>query len=325
MSWSKLTAIYFDRSRLRLKPLAERVHDLDLSVMKSLSRTDTCSDSIRQTARRIVSARKSGSEVVMMIGGHVIRSGTQRYIIDLLEKGHISCIATNGSCAIHDFELSLIGATTESVAKYVSEGQFGLWEETSRINDIVNDAHASGKIGMGKAIGKAIYDGNFPNKELSVFAACYRLKIPITVHVGIGHDIIHEHPNFDGAAAGATSYLDFLRFAKVVENLENGVVMNFGSSVMAPEVFLKALSMARNVAGMEERRIVDFTTLVCDLLDLPEEVSAEPSKEETKYYFRPWKTMLVRTVADGGKSFYAKGKHSDTIPELWTAIQEESS
>jgi len=134
--------------------------------------------------------------------------------------------------------------------------------------------------------------------------------------VGIGYDILHEIPNW--AAYGAASYTDFLRFAKVLESLEGGVVMNFGSAVMAPEIFLKALSMVRNVA----RQICHFTTLVCDLIDLPDNYREEASKDNPYYYFRPWKTMLVRTVADGGESFYVKGRHSETIPALWTAINE---
>ncbi|MBF0558788.1 MAG: hypothetical protein HQL08_08410, partial [Nitrospirae bacterium] len=137
----------------------------------------------------------------------------------------------------------------------------------------------------------AIFDGDFPHKDISVLAAAYRLKVPVTVHIGIGYDIIHEHPNCDGAATGATSYKDFLQLAKVIENLEGGVIMNFGSAVMAPEVFLKALSMARNVAHQEGRCIKHFTTVVCDLHDLPDDCSKEPCKENPAYYFRPWKTM----------------------------------
>ena len=264
-------------------------------------------------------AKTNGSAVILMIGGHVIRSGVQRYLIDLLEKGYISCIAMNGAGMIHDFEFALIGATTESVAKYISAGQFGLWQETGRINDIINAA-SKNNLGMGEAVGKAIAEGEFPHKEISILAAGYHLQIPMTVHVGIGYDILHEHPNCDGAATGATSYRDFLRFASIVENLEGGVVLNFGSAVMAPEVFLKALSMARNVAHQEGRVIKHFTTVVCDLQTLPDNFGQEPSKENPAYYFRPWKTMLVRTIADGGESFYIQGRHAETIPAIWSAI-----
>ena len=142
------------------------------------------------------------------------------------------------------------------------------------------------------------------------------------VHVGIGYDITHQHPNCNGAAYGATSYTDFLKFARVLEHLEGGVVMVFGSSVMAPEVFLKALSMARNVARQKGKGIKNFTTLVCDLQFLPDDFSAEAAKEDQGYYFRPWKTLLIRTVADGGESFYVQGDHSRTIPALWTAVED---
>jgi hypothetical protein len=225
---------------------------------------------------------------------------------------------------IHDFELALVGATTESVARYISEGQFGLWRETGRINDIVNRTYreAEPTRGLGLAVGRAIQAGDFPHREISLLAAAARLEVPAAVHVGIGHDIIHEHPNFDGAATGALSYRDFLTLASLLEGLEGGVVLNFGSAVMAPEVFLKALAMARNVARQEGRRIVDFTTVVADLHDLPADPSVEPSRDSTGYYFRPWKTMLARTVSDGGRGFYLRGRHRETIPALWRHIRE---
>jgi hypothetical protein len=295
---------------------------LDENVFLPLRERKPSRPVLREVARRIVGARERGSSVIFMMGGHVVRSGVQRYIIDLLEQGLVSCLATNGSGLIHDFELALVGATTESVARYIRDGRFGLWEETGRINDIVNASHRQGPVGMGLAVGRAVEEEEFAYKDLSLAAACYRLGVPLTVHVGIGYDIVHEHPNFDGAAAGATSYEDFLRLAEAVEALEGGVVMNFGSAVMAPEVFLKALSMARNVAGQEGRSIRHFTTLVADLLELPATYGTEPPRDDPGYYFRPWKTMLVRTVADGGESFYVRGRHAETVPELWTALRE---
>ena len=315
----------FDKSKLKTKSLKERVHDLDLTAIKSLENKEYHNKDFREVALRVVEAKRKKKKIIVMLGAHVIRAGVQRYLIDLIKRDYISCIAINGGGMIHDFEFALIGATTESVARYVKEGQFGLWNETGEINDITNRAYRQGEIGMGEAIGRAIHEGNYPHKDISILAACYRLNIPSTVHIGIGYDIIHEHPNFDGAAAGATSYLDFLRFVEVVSGLEGGVLLNFGSAVMAPEVFLKALSMVRNVANQEGRDVDQFTTLVCDLHDLPDDFSKEPSKESPAYYFRPWKTMLVRTVAGGGGSFYIKGKHSETIPALWTAINEEEN
>jgi len=311
-----------DTSRLHLLPLSEREHDLDLKAILPLEPKVTVDKNVKVIAKSIVQARKSGSAVVLMMGAHVLRSGVQRYLIDLMEKGYISCIAMNGACTIHDFEFALIGQTTESVANYIKEGHFGFWRETGQINDIVHIA-AKDNIGLGEAVGKTIEQGDFPHKNISLFASGYRLGILQTVHVGIGYDIIHQHPNCDGAAYGATSYTDFLRFAKTLESLENGVVMNFGSAIMAPEVFLKALSMARNIAGQKGETINKFTTLVCDLYPFQGDTSKEPSKDDTAYYFRPWKTMLVRTVADGGESYYVQGNHADTIPALWTAIKNE--
>lgn len=321
-----MTEYLFNRKDLILKSLVERTHDLDISSICQIKIgkqviTDT---KWKVIAKRIAEAKEKGCAIIFMMGGHVIRSGMQKYLIDLINRGYISSIATNGSGMIHDFEFALMGATTENVAKYIKEGQFGLWKETGILNDIINEAYLQDScIGMGEAVGRAIYNGTFPYKEISLFAAAYLMNIPVTVHVGIGYDITHEYPNCNGAATGSLSYNDFLKFVCAVQKLENGVVMNFGSAVMAPEVFLKALSMARNVAHQRGEVIKHFTTLVCDIYTLPDNYMNEPEKGGHGYYFRPWKTMLVRTVADGGESFYIKGKHADTIPVLWAAINEE--
>jgi len=311
----------FDRIELHIRSLRERVHDLDLSVMLPLETVPVKDEGLFTVAKRIQKAKKIGAPIVFIIGAHVLRAGVQRYLIDLMKRGYLSCMATNGACTIHDYEFSLIGKTTESVSKYIEEGQFGLWKETGQINEIVNQA-AKQNMGLGEAIGKAIWEQDFPYKEFSIFAAGYRLKVLQTVHVGIGYDITHEHPNCDGAAYGATSYTDFLRFARLLESLTGGVVMNFGSAVMGPEVFLKALSMARNVAKKNGKAIAGFDTLVCDLKPLPASTGTEADKTSPEYYFRPWKTMLVRTLSDGGKSHYVQGDHRETIPALWTAINE---
>jgi hypothetical protein len=138
--------------------------------------------------------------------------------------------------------------------------------------------------------------------------------------VSIGCDIIHEHPNFDGAATGVATYKDFLIFTQMVSGLEGGVICTFGSAVTAPEVFLKALAMARNVALQEGKSISRFTSLVCDLQDIPSNAVHEASKSDPRYYFRPWKTLLSRAVAEGGQSCYVRGRHSETIPWLWAEL-----
>ncbi len=311
----------FDRAELTLMPLSEREHDLSLDIIRDLRAPAHIGETFRAVAERIIGAKKAGASVILMIGAHVIRSGVQQFLIDLMERGLISLIAMNGAGVIHDYELALIGATTEDVRRYIGEGQFGLWKETAEINDIINGAFKDRR-GMGEAVGRAIVENRFPHRGLSLLAAGYRLNIPVTAHVGIGYDIIHQHPNCDGAATGAASYTDFLRFARVVQRLEGGVVMNFGSAIMAPEVFLKALSMARNAAHRRGETIRRFTALVCDLENLPADFASEPAKDSASYYFRPWKTMLVRTVAEGGQSFYVQGRHTETIPQLWGALMD---
>jgi len=313
----------FDRSKLRLKPLRERQNDLNLDVLiypeSSYERLDQ--PDLEMLARRLVLARQHGAPVVVMMGAHVLRRGNSPLLIELMKRNLITHIAMNGAVAIHDFEFALIGETTESVEKYISEGQFGLWEETGQINDVMVLA-AGEKIGMGEAIGRMILEGDFPHRDISILANGYQLHIPVTIHACIGQDIIHEHPNLDGAAIGASSYTDFLVFAETIRHLENGVLLNIGTAVMGPEVYLKALSMARNVARQEGKTITHFTTAVFDLHDLGPDFHVEAPKGTAAYYYRPYKTILVRTVQDGGESFYIQGDHSVTVPNLYHRIIE---
>lgn len=323
-----MTARYraFDPSGVRLLPLAERTNDLEgdfilpLAAPQAPPPKDLEVNALRSVAEAMHAAKAAKANVIFMCGGHVIRSGVQRYIFDMMEQGHIQGIAVNGSVAIHDFEIALQNATTESVARYISKGQFGLWTETGFINDIVREGVADG-LGFGEALGRELAHGRYPHKDKSLFSTAWELGVPVTVHLGIGYDIIHPHPNCDGAVMGAASYRDFLIFAQLLTGLENGVLGAFGSAVMAPEVFLKAFSMVRNVLMQEGHNIRHFTTLVCDLLDIPNRATQEASKSDPRYYFRPWKTLLARTVADGGQSFYVRGKHADTIPWLWQALE----
>jgi hypothetical protein len=316
----------FDRSLLRLLPIARRVHDLDLSVMLD---PETHKPAFRHPAvdilcGRILKAREKGAAVILMMGAHVIRAGTAPYLLKLMERGLVSHFALNGAGAIHDFEFAEIGATTESVAKYISEGQFGLWEEDSRFNDAVNEGAAAG-LGFGESVGRYIEERQFPYRRYSLLAGGYRMRTPVTVHAGIGCDIVHEHPNCDGAAAGKASYTDFLIYAKTVQNLENGVFLNFGSAVTGPEVYLKCLSMARNVARQRGGRIAGFTTAVFDLHPLEGlDFHTPPPKDDPRYYFRPWKTILARTVADGGEGYYIQGSHRDTLPALAAKLLAQS-
>jgi hypothetical protein len=313
----------FDRSRLRVKPLAERVHDLHLDHWMAL--TDPTPEyehaDLPKIAESLKSARSNNAARVLLMGGHVIRAGVNRHIIDLMERGFIDHIAMNGAGPIHDFELARIGATTESVARYIRSGEFGLWRETAELNDWVSEADGL-SLGLGENIGRRILESNFPHRDLSILGAAHRLSVPATVHAGIGYDILHEHPNCDGAAYGATSYRDFLVFAHTLERLEGGGVLSFGSATMAPEVFLKALAMVRNVAHQRSRTINRFTTAVFDIAPIGGDHRKELARTDPGYFFRPHKTMLVRTVADGGESFYIQGEHRATLPALRRALLE---
>ncbi len=312
----------FDRSRLQIQPLAQREHDLTLAHVLPLEAPapDFTQPALPILGQRLVAARQQERAAILLMGAHVIRAGVARFLIDLMERKLIRLIAMNGAGPIHDWELALIGATTESVARYIRTGEFGLWQETGRMNEVIKQAAGSG-LGLGEALGRAILDGPFPHKDISVLAAAARLGVPVTVHLGIGYDILHEHPNCDGAALGQTSYQDFLVFAQEVTRLEGGVVLNFGSAVMGPEVYLKALAMARNLARQEGREIRHFTTAVFDLLPIDGDIHQQAPKSDPRYYYRPWKTILVRTVADGGDSFYIQGDHRQTVPALYHAAR----
>jgi len=307
----------FDRSRLIVRPLGERVHDMLLSDVMPLEGEVPAYDNpdLDAVAKAILRARNFGHPVIWMMGAHVIKQGLSRFVVDLLRRGLITQVSMNGACTIHDYELSLIGATTESVANYIRDGEFGLWRETGKLNDVAVQAAQEG-LGLGEAIGREILNSKPPHLDLSILATAYELSVPATVHLGIGYDITHEHPNCDGAALGQTSYADFLVFTETVRSLEGGVFLNFGSAVMGPEVYLKALSMARNVARQDGQEIRRFVTANFDLHDLGANCHHQAPKSHPMYYYRPWKTILVRTVADGGESYYIKADHKVSIPNL---------
>ncbi len=313
----------FDRSKLLIRPLSERRHDMQLDYVLGLDQPapDFSHPQLPEIARRMLAAKSKGAARILMMGAHIIKMGMSRYVIDLLERGFINHIAMNGAGAIHDYELARIGASTESVARYIQTGEFGLWQETGDLNGVIKEA-VDLSLGLGENLGRHIDAGDFPHKDVSIFAAAYRHSVPVTVHVGIGYDIIHEHPNCDGAALGEASYRDFLIFTHAVENLEGGFMLDFGSAIMGPEVYLKALSMARNVARQQGRSIRHFTTAVFDLVPIEGDIHHELPKTDPGYYFRPHKTILVRTVADGGESFYLCGDHRATVPALRRALLE---
>ncbi|MBC8356988.1 MAG: hypothetical protein H8E66_33875 [Planctomycetes bacterium] len=323
----------FDRGQLQLRCLSDRGSDMTIERLMPLAPPTSSSEHPEwdELLRAIVTARRADRPVIVMMGGHPIKLGLSRFLVDLMERELITHLATNGAGIIHDFELATAGGTSENVAKWIQAGQFGLWQETSRLNDIIVEA-AKRDEGLGEAVGRVIEEEQLPNRRVSIAATGYRLGIPVTSHVSIGSDIIHATQNCDGAALGKASYTDFLIFARAIQDLEGGVFLNVGSAVTGPEVYLKALSMARNVHRQEEsdngvrdngtsplpRR---FTTAVFDLVNLPDNFrDGPPGKMHPLYYYRPWKTILCRTIADGGSSYYFQGDHQQTIPTLWCEL-----
>ncbi len=312
----------FDRRRVELWPLAQRGHDVLAADCRPPSPPEQrfVHPDLPDFVQRVVAARRAGRPVILMMGAHAIKLGLSPFLIDLIERKWITHLATNGAGLVHDFELASFGGTSENVARWIQAGQFGLWQETSRLNEIARQAAAAGE-GLGEAAGRILAGEPAPHAAVSVAAAAWREGVPMTVHVGVGCDIIHAHPNCDGAAWGAASDTDFLIFARSVQDLPGGVFINFGTAVTGPEIFLKALSMARNLARQRGETPGGFTTAVFDLIDLPENWrQGTPSKDQSRYYYRPWKTILARTVAGGGQSYYFCGDHRLTLPTLWAEL-----
>lgn len=250
----------------------------------------------------IVRAHRTGRPVIVGMGAHPIKVGLNPLLIDLLKRGVISCIAMNGAGIIHDLELALVGRTSEEVEAGIDDGSFGMARETAELlNDAIRHGAKQG-IGLGQAVGDRIAHGDFPHKAMSLLATGSRLGIPVTVHVAIGTDIIHMHPSADGAAIGATSLEDFKRLTAVVAHLEGGVYLNLGSAVLLPEVFLKALTIARNLG----HHVVDFSTVNMDFLQ----------------QYRPITNVVRRPTQGGGRGYTLTGHHEIMFPLLAAAIVE---
>lgn len=287
-----------DFSKIKTIPIKERKNKVKLSdlIKPEDSKIFFKSKDFDDLIDRIIKSHKNKKQIIFMIGAHVIKVGMSLLIIDLMKKGIINHIAMNGACPIHDFELALIGETSEYVERTIEDGTFGMIEETGRfLNEAINDG-AKKSYGMGYAIGKKIYDLNLPNKEYSILYNAYKLRIPVTVHVAIGTDIIHQHPSCDGASIGKTSYQDFKSFAESVSKLEDGVILNIGSSVILPEVFLKALTIARNLGYKVEK----ITAANFDMID----------------HYRPRENVVHRPTSLGGKGFIIIERHEKTIPSM---------
>lgn len=307
-----------DLSRIQTYPLVRRENRV---ALEDLITPDTpCppfeNPELAEVADRIAAARSAGRPVIVMFGGHLIKRGLAPLVIDLLNRGVITHLASNGAATIHDFEIALLGHTSEDVAKSLADGSFGMAEETGALMNAAIRAGAAEGLGMGEALGRLIAeDARFSFREHSVLYSAYRLGIPYTVHVAIGTDIIHQHPSVDFAATGWATGQDFKIFAHAVRGLEGGVFLNFGSAVIGPEVFLKAVSIARNLGS--PLRI--FTTANFDLIPL-EDYRAPVDDHNVDYYYRPRKNIVNRPVMLGGKGFHITGDHVETLPNLYRLV-----
>jgi hypothetical protein len=251
---------------------------------------------LRELLQAWVVARADGRPAIAMLGGHVIKTGVQRPLLSLMDAQAFTAVAMNGAAAIHDFEIALFGQTSEPVEETLGTGQFGLVEETPALmNQAVNDGATRG-LGMGEALGEFLIEADAPNASLSVLARAASLGVPLTVHVAIGTDTVHQHPSFDGSATGLATHRDFRIFAAALRDLEGGVVLNFGSAVVLPEVFLKALATVRNL-GHEAGRF------------------AAANFDQIRHY-RPEKNILERPLLGGGKGYSFVGPHEIWFPLL---------
>lgn len=308
-----------DFSRTQTYPLSQRKSKVAASVLgkpwhpgnpfrdflNRLPGTLAAAD-FREVVTCIVAAVRARRPVILGMGAHPLKVGLSPLIIDLLERGIVSAVALNGAGAIHDFELAYHGETSEDVAAALADGRFGMARETGEfLNGAIRDGILQPGVGIGQAVGERIAAASFPHVSLSVLAACARLQVPACVHVAVGTDIIHMHPQVDGAALGEGSLRDFRLLTAVVAQLEGGVFLNLGSAVIIPEVFLKALSLARNLG---------YTVNTITTVDL-----------DFVRHYRPAVNVVARPTQNGGRGFHLTGHHELLFPLLCAAVVEELS
>jgi hypothetical protein len=270
-------------------------HQFMENLPQALAATD-----LQEAAQAMAAARRQGRPVILGMGAHVIKVGLSPLLIDALDKSLISGLALNGAGVIHDVEMALAGHTSEDVAESLADGSFGTARQTG---EFINQALAKyPESGLGEAVGRALLQAKPPHVDLSLLAAAARLEAPATVHVALGADIIHMHPSFDGAATGRASHMDFRLLVSQVTGLKGGVFLNVGSAVVLPEVFLKALSAARNLG----HEVNDFTTVNLDMIR----------------HYRPLTNVVQRPVLTGGRGIFITGHHEINLPLLLAMVQE---
>ena len=259
-------------------------------------------DSLRAVASAILEAKAKKRAIIWGFGGHVIKTGLAPILIDLMRRGFVTALATNGAGIIHDFEIALAGSTSEDVDSVLGSGAFGMAEETGRLLNEAIRRGASEACGVGESVGRALSDQAPPFAPLSMLHEAYNMRVPVTAHITIGTDVIHLHPHADGAAIGTATYRDFKLFISIVRELDRGgVYINLGSAVTLPEVFLKSVTVVRNLGYS----LSDFTTANFDFVQ----------------HYRPQTNVVRRPVANGGgKGYSIIGHHELMIPLLAAAI-----
>ena len=329
---------FFPADRIRTYPVAERTNRVTLenlihpdAVLRAEYDLHGQEAAVAKVAELMAMAVRSHHPVICFIGAHVVKNGLGPLIVDLVRRKIVTLVATNGAGAIHDFELAMIGQTSEHVPRALLEGKFGMAKEFGYINAALAEGEEQ-RLGFGEALGKVMCDASFgrtvgkrfgsseqisfSQKEISIIAAAYACHVPLTVHVGVGTDVIDQHPNFDGAAKGGCSGRDFLIYVQEVTRIAGGgVVLNISSAVTGPEVLLKAVSMAGNI-GKPPGGIItaDFDlTPYC-----PDKMRDEGSPD---YYARHQKSVATRIPeAFGGTGFYIQGDHRATLPRLYQEV-----
>ena len=313
----KLPYEEFDLSGVKTYPLRSRESKVTLAqfatpykkgsgvdgLLKALPSLLAASD-FKAVVQALLAAKQAGRAIIWGLGAHVMKTGLSPVIVDLMERGFVSAVATNGAGIIHDFEIALSGATSEDVDATLAPGTFGMAEETgSQLNGAITAGVAAG-LGLGQSVGKFLAERKPPFAQISIAATAWRLGIPLTVHVGIGTDIIHMHPQASGAAIGEGSLRDFKYLVSSVARLEDGVYLNCGSAVVLPEVFLKAVAIARN----DGRSLDRLTTVNLDFLR----------------HYRPLTNVVSRPTAGTGKGYSLTGHHEIMIPLLAASLIESS-
>lgn len=342
----------FDKSKIKTKSLVDRESKSDIeqiSIKPKLNEIEIRKDikEINRIAEVIVFAKNNKKPIIISFGAHLVKNGLGLLIRKMIEERYITHLATNGASAIHDWEFAYQGKSEEDVEKYVNKGQFGIWEETGKYENLALIIGAHKNKGYGESIGELIHKDkliipndlknekltlysikpgeiivNHPFKDYSIFECAFKNNIPITVHPGFGYDIIYTHPLNDGASIGKTAEIDFLRFVKSVSKLEGGIYISIGSSIMSPMIFEKAISISRNVSLQENKEIKDFMIVINDITNNNWDFSIkkEPNKDSPEYYHRlskSFKRMGSREMC------YIQNDNREFLLNLYKAIKEK--